>query len=564
MNSNGRHAHEKWDAIVIGSGPGGLTTAAYLCAAGKQVLVLEQHDIAGGNCQVFRRKEFEFDVGLHYLGDCNPGGTIPSILRGLGLDGTIDFRPFDQDGFDTLIFPDLTFRVPAGWDEYQQRLVDTFRDDRDAIEGVIAVLRGIAEELPLSYLPGAETPNTDKWSKRTLAELFSEFQLSQRPMAVLEHWSGLYGSGPADTGCWMHALIINHYMGGAFYPEGGGQMIPARLVQLIESLGGEVRTLSRVDQILVEDGSVKGVRLTDTTVLESDLVVSNADYKRTVTELTDVSVWSSDTVKWAEASVMTLGLIVTYVIVDKDIVSKIPNTNFFVFSGWDVEEEYAQLEAGKVPDRRPFAYLSLASRKDPHNPHLCGPGQTNMQIMTLAPRGYEVWGVDEGPTHGARYRRSDQYRSRKAEYEDMLINAAEEALGPLRDDIVHLETATPLTQERYTLSSGGTSYGLQFSPGQTGKLRPGYRTEIKGLFVVGANSVSSHGIAGTMIGGLACAGQILDRALVPEVMMGEVLSEPGVIGEDPPDWDPFPVSRGKRLSAIRAEGVEARASTSAD
>jgi all-trans-retinol 13,14-reductase len=352
--------------------------------------------------------------------------------------------------------------------------------------------------------------------------------------------------------------MIGHYMEGAYYPAGGGQMIPARLVQLIEVMEGEVRTLCRVDEIVVEDGRVRGVALTDGTFLDASVVVSNADYKRTVTELTSPEHWRPATIEWAREAEMTLGLIVVYVVTDVDLVADLPNSNYFVFADWDIPGEYESLEAGTPPDHRPFAYISLASRKDPTNPHLCPPGHTNFQIMTLAPRGYSVWGIEEGPANGAHYRREEEYRGLKHWYTENLLDAAEEVLGPFRDHIVHVETATPLTHERYALSTGGTSYGLQFSPGQSGKARPGYRTEIEGLFIVGANSTSGHGIGGTMIGGVACAGSILERPLVAEVMLGEVLIEPGTVSEDPPDWDPMVVSRGSALAQRRAQGVRAR------
>ena len=98
----------------------------------------------------------------------------------------------------------------------------------------------------------------------------------------------------------------------------------------------------------------------------------------------------------------------------------------------------------------------------------------------------------------------------------------------LRDHIVHVETATPLSQERYTRSTGGTSYGYVHSPEQSGTNRPQHRTEIDGLWLVGANTASGHGVAGTMVGGVTCAGEILDRPLLVEMMLGTVLADPAI------------------------------------
>lgn len=567
---------EHWDVVIVGSGPGGLACGASLAATGRSVLVLEAHDLAGGNTQVFRRHprdedgtrtEYEFDVGVHYLGDCGPGGVFPSIYSSLGVGDRINFLPLDPDGFDTLDFPDLRFVVPAGWDTYLQRLIEAFPDERAGIERVVDVLRTVAEESRTRLIPGVETPTFDRWAYRRLSDLFDEGELSYRAVAVLDHWSGLYAGSPSQTAIAMHARIVDHYMRGAYYPEGGGQVLAARLVQVIEAYGGEVRTLSPVERIIVEDRRVSGVELGDGTVVRSELVVSNADHTRTVFDLVGEEHWDPATVRWASEATMTLGLACAYVIVDIDLTDG-PNTNYFVFPTTDMEELYAGLDRGELdPDDGIFAYVAMASRKDPGNPHLGPPGRTNLQIMTLAPRGYEWWGVDNSATEDRRYRRDMAYRERKDALTEALLDAGERVLADqldgrrLRDHIVHLETATPLSHERYTRSTGGTSYGYVHSPEQSGSNRPQHRTEIEGLWMVGANTTSGHGVAGATTGGVTCAGEILDRPLLIEMIMGTALVEPGAVPADPEDFDPLEWSRGERLRTIRAQGRATRAAS---
>ncbi|MCP4434859.1 MAG: NAD(P)/FAD-dependent oxidoreductase [Actinomycetia bacterium] len=564
---------ETWDVVVVGSGPGGLTAAACLAAEGRRVLVLEAHDLAGGNTQVFRRHHkvedgsmatYEFDVGIHYIGDCGPGGLFPSIFTALGVGDRIDFRPLDPDGFDTLHFPDLDFSVPVGWDRYRDRLVEAFPSEQAGLERVVGVLREVAEESRARSIPGAETPTFDHWAFRTLDELFAEGELSQRAQAVLDHWSGLYAGGPSQTAVSMHAAIIDHYMRGAYYPEGGGQMMPARLIQVIEAFGGEVRTLAPVDRIIVQDRRATGVLMEDgRTVHATEAVISNADHARTVFGLVGEQHWDPGTVSWTREAQMTLGLVCVYLVVDMEVAG--PNTNHFVFPTYETDGLYAELDNGILEGPDMFAYIAMASRKDPGNELLCSAGQTNLQVMTLAPRGLKWWGVEQSPADGGRYRRGEQYRARKAQLTDALIDAAQRALAEdlggqrLRDHIAHVETATPLSQERYTRSTGGTSYGYIHSPEQSGENRPQHRTEIDGLWLVGANTSSGHGVAGTMVGGVNCAGEMLGRPLLIEMVLGTPLVDPADVPADPVGFDAMEFSRGAALRAERERGRAARA-----
>ncbi|KAK3745214.1 hypothetical protein RRG08_048318, partial [Elysia crispata] len=87
------------DAIVIGSGVGGLTSGVLLARAGKKVLVLEQHDQAGGCCHSFVEKGFEFDTGIHYIGSMYDGSVDRVLLDQLTCN-QLRWAKMD-DAFDT-------------------------------------------------------------------------------------------------------------------------------------------------------------------------------------------------------------------------------------------------------------------------------------------------------------------------------------------------------------------------------------------------------------------------------------------------------------------------------
>jgi phytoene dehydrogenase-like protein len=547
-------ASERWDAVVVGSGLGGLSCAAYLAAAGKRTLVLEAHYVAGGNSQVFRRRHhgraYEFDVGLHYIGECGSEGSITRILRGVGLADRITFRPLDPDGFSTLVFPDLTFRVPAGWDRYRARLLATFPDEAKALGQVVDIMREVADAGRLLGRAGdappallAKAPRFLEWGLRPVTELFNAVGLTARARAVLLGEQGDYAVPPSRTSVALHAGLTDHYMRGAFYPEGGSQVIAARLIEVIRAHGGEVRTHEPVARVRVERGRVTGVTLARTAAtIDAPVVVSNADLKRTIGELVGDQYFSPATVERVHGYRMSLPLFVVYLGVDLDLVaSGMPNTNYFLWSTYDVDGMYRMLEAGRLGDPA-SVYVTVASLKDPTNPRLAPPGHANLQIMTLVPRDYAIWHVATDEVERGDYHRDLEYRRRKAALAERLIAAAERVIPGLSAHVDWQETATPVTQQRFTHSTGGTSYGIEFACDQMGPLRIGPQTEVPGLYLCGASTPWGHGIGSVLRGGVAAASAVLERDLMDAVVGGEVLADRDRLPPVRTGWDAWRAS----------------------
>jgi hypothetical protein len=109
-----------------------------------------------------------------------------------------------------------------------------------------------------------------------------------------------------------------------------------------------------------------------------------------------------------------------------------------------------------------------------------------------------------------------------------------------------------MTQTRYTLSSGGSSYGIELATDQFGPLRLEYRTPIGGLILGGVSGRRGHGIVGAMVGGVESASALTGRNLRREVEAGAVFGDPSQLTAGGEGWDALEACRKLQEKTLRA------------
>ena len=502
---------DHWDYIVIGTGMGGMTTAALLAKLGKRVLMLEQHYVPGGFTHAFKRKAWEWDVGVHAVGEVTEHSFTGRLLSQL-TDSRLEWASLGKV-YDEFHYPD-DFRIdfPDNPEDFRSNLLAAFPKEGEAIDRYLKYVREVSGAMKGYYLartaPGGVAGKVaqsilGRKAKSILTRRTKDVidQLTDDPKlrAVMAAQWGYYGAPPSRSSFAIQALVVKHFLWGGYYPVGGSKRIAVELLRTVAQAGGWTAIRSAVDEIVVERDRAVGVRLDDGRFISADRVISAAGVGATVRNLLPETHRQSDWSKKLEALAPGPAHVCLYIGFEGDIrQAGASAANKWFYNTWDAESEAWRVGAdGPLPDAD-CLYCSFPSLKDPEH----DPGERLLhtgEVVTFVP-----W-EDFKPWLDSRWqRRPEAYAAFKNKIETKLLEQFLERMPKLRPLVKHVELSTPLSTDHFCRPVHGSIYGLEPTPErfENPDLRP--RAKIENLYFSGSE-VATVGVIGAMMGGVLAA-----------------------------------------------------------
>ena len=505
-----RPDHE-YDAVVIGSGMGGLAVAGKLSSAGASVLVLEKYIQPGGSASWFSREDnlghWEWDVGSSMMFGLNPDSTntttnlITKALESVGK--SIATVPDPSQVFYHL--PNqLDVRVHRKYEDFIAELVGKFPHEEEGIKKFYGDCWKVFNSLNSIELKSLEEP-------RYLMQ-----QFFRAPMACLTLASFL-GSNTGtlarkyirdeellrfiDMECYIFSTVLaeetptinagmvfcdRHY-GGINYPVGGVGKIPQLMAEGIQELGGDIEYKANVKKILVNgEGRAHGVQLADGRCAYGKTIVSNATRWDTFEGMLKGRELPESEKSFREKYVKSPSFVSIHIgirEIDSVCAKNGTDCHHILLEDWST-----------MLDSLGTLFVSIPSLLDPS---LCPDGTHTFHCFS--PSWMHEW---EGLS-------GEEYLRKKDEVADEIVRRLEAVFPGLSEAIISREVATPRTHRKFLNRVDGT-YGPVPSRRPFGMLGfPFNTTDVEGLYCTGDSTFPGQGVNAVVFSGFGCAHRIL-------------------------------------------------------
>ena len=481
----------KYDAVIIGSGLGGLECAHILSKAGMSVLLLERGTQAGGCLQSYRRLGLAFDTGFHYVGGLDEGQSLHSAFRHLGL-LRLPWQRLDNH-FDRVTIGNQTFNFAQGYDAFVETLTAAFPAERDALNKYADMLKQCGEQQFDALNPQTgESSLLSRLFETSAYQYLTETFHDPLLINVLCGTSLKMELRKESLPLFTFAHGNGSFIESSWRLKGDGSLIVNSLVDGIRMHGGEIICNTEVRELVEKDGKLVHAVCSNGEIYEGTIFISNIH-----PAVTCNLVKQSSRMKKVYRSRIThlentFGMFTVSLRI-KPQTLRYFNWNQYIYKEPDVWTFHLK--------NNPVSGV-LVSCRIPEDGR-----KYVQQVDLLTPMN---WSECEQWSHTEVGRRGEDYKAMKKRVADECITLAERFIPGLRDRITGCYTSTPLTYRNYTLTPEGSAYGLRkdFRNPIITLLSP--RTPIPNLLLTGQN-LMLHGLHGVTMTALFTCAEVLGK-----------------------------------------------------
>ena len=503
-----------YDAIIIGSGLGGLSCAAYLAKHGQKVLVLEKHSIPGGYATSFRRGAYTFDAGLHMIDGVGKGQNMAKFFEFCGVAQSIDFLKLKYSM--RTVFPEHDIRIPSGnLEGVIAVLEEDFPHEREGIRSLFKEMTKIFDDMMKFFVSTApmwqQLPifpfrykSLFPAMKKTVRQLLDKHLKDEKLKALLFANYGSFGLPPSKVNMLALCGNFDYWKEGAYYPKYGNQVIPDAFVDFIKRNNGDTLFGEEVASIMIENGKAVGVATKKGERYLSENIISNASAMETFHNLVGDEKLPEKFLAKMNKMEPSISAFSVYLGLDENFKAKLKNTEDYdivVSDTYDQDKDYEWLLNCDVG--RASFFITLYSNIDES---LAKGDRFTMALLQKQP--YSYWKKFEAAYNEGN---KEEYNKEKDRFAGILIKRAEKIAPELSKHIEVIEIATPLTARRYTGNFNGASYGWANTTNQFKPMDRLMQNPIKNLHLCSAWTFPGEGQATTVACGYRLGRQLIGK-----------------------------------------------------
>ena len=484
---------EKYDIVIIGSGLGGLLCGLMLSRDGYKVCILEKNEQPGGSLQTFRRKNCEFETGMHYIGSLDEGQVMNQFFKYFNILDDLKVKRLDEDGFDILNIGGKEYKYAMGYEPFQNQLNAYFPAEKEPISNYIQTLKKVSDSAPLYNLrvPDLSNLKINEYLSINAYDYIKSLTSNIDLQNVLAGLNFNYAGSSKNTPLYVHALINNYFIKSAYRFIGGSDQVSKLLEKQIRANGGTIITGFEAKELVFRDQKLVAVEDTKGERMYANSFISNMHPSQTL-EMIEPGKVRPSYARRIHSLENTISSFTLHLSLKKDTF-KYRNANYLYFKRnnvWTIDS-YDE----KTWPENYFFFFPVQSEDMKYAN--CASVLSYMKFDEL-----KRW---ENTTEG---NRGDDYNEWKKGKAEKLLALVYKQFPELKGNIQEYYASTPLTYRDHLGTPEGSIYGIMRKSTNPIESVISPKTNIPNLYFTGQN-INLHGMLGVTLSSVLTAGEFL-------------------------------------------------------